>query len=483
LVRLVYRVMRGRVLETLAGRGFLLEPDAASFILSQEDPLTYARDAIAGLPQKPLIITMQDLMTVNSGAMILDELPPRADPPRSASPEIKVLKDITGMSCCGGDITDFARYFTDRFRTLKKMLIRRRELTGAVPISRALNLSKEVRMVAIVNEVRTTKNGHKILEVEDEESRCLALITKDSPLIGDSVVEDEVLGIVGKVTSKKDMVVVDEIIRPDLPLRQPMRPTDSTSSLAFLSDIHVGSNTFLEKQWMKMVAWLRSEWKKEGIEYLLIPGDVVDGIGIFPDQEEELSIDDIFLQYEKLSELLKEIPDGIRMVMQPGNHDAVRPAEPQPTFSKKITDLFDSSILFVGNPCYLEIEGRIILSYHGRSMDDLISGIRSLTYETPLDAMKEMLRRRHLAPQYGGKTPIAPERKDYMVIDIVPDIFVTGHVHGAGFSEYKGVRLINASTWQAQTSYQRMHNFNPDPAKMPIVHLGTGRTVIKDFNS
>jgi len=42
-----------------------------------------------------------------------------------------------------------------------------------------------------------------------------------------------------------------------------------------------------------------------------------------------------------------------------------------------------------------------------------------------------------------------------MVIDTVPDIFVTGHVHGAGLSHYKGVRLINASTWQSQTLSRR----------------------------
>jgi DNA polymerase II small subunit len=168
--------------------------------------------------------------------------------------------------------------------------------------------------------------------------------------------------------------------------------------------------------------------------------------------------------------------------VQPGNHDAVRPAEPQPAFPKDITDMFDSQVLSVGNPCYVEIEGRLILSYHGRSMDDLIGGIQGLTYNNPLDAMKEMLRRRHLAPIYGGKTPIAPEKKDFLVIDTVPDFFVTGHVHGAGISDYRGVRLINASTWQAQTGYQRMHNFNPDPAKLPVVHLGTGKCVMKNFN-
>ena len=111
----------------------------------------------------------------------------------------------------------------------------------------------------------------------------------------------------------------------------------------------------------------------------------------------------------------------------------------------------------------------------------MVNGIKGLSYSQPLRAMEEMLKRRHLAPTYGGKTPFAPERKDYLVIDEVPDIFVTGHVHGAGVSSYNGIRLINASTWQDQTSFQKMHNFVPDPAKLTLVHLGTGKPSLAAF--
>ena len=177
------------------------------------------------------------------------------------------------------------------------------------------------------------------------------------------------------------------------------------------------------------------------------------------------------------------MPDHIQVIVQPGNHDAVRPAEPQPAFSGDIGKLFDSSTILIGNPAYFEVEGRTILSYHGKSFDDLMASVKGLSYSNPIQAMKEMLKRRHLVPIYGGRTPIAPERKDFLVIDKVPDIFVTGHVHGAGLDHYNGVRLINASTWQSQTPFQKMHNFNPEPAKLILVHLGNGSTHMEDFNS
>jgi DNA polymerase II small subunit len=243
----------------------------------------------------------------------------------------------------------------------------------------------------------------------------------------------------------------------------------------------VGSNTFLEERWKDMISWLRLESRERDIRYMVISGDCVDGVGVFPGQEEELLIEDIIDQYKALAEHLKDVPDDVRIVMQPGNHDMVRPAEPQPALSNEVAKLFDSSVLQIGNPAYLRIEGRTILSYHGKSFDDLVSGIKGLSYNQPLKAMEEMLKRRHLAPTYGGRTPFAPERKDHLVIEEVPDIFVTGHVHGAGLSNYNGVRLINASTWQDQTSFQKMHNFVPDPAKLTLVHLGTGKMSQADF--
>jgi DNA polymerase II small subunit len=474
--------MRDLVLASLMEEGIFLSPEAVDFVLGQSDPLSYVRKAVEVMPQMPLVITIQDIREAYCSSSIKDSCPPLPAPAPVKRGEVKILKDITGNSTCEGNIIDFARYFNDRFQSIKRILVRRRELVGCVPITKAMQLEREVRCIGIVNEVRTTKNGHKMIELEDEEGKGLVLITKESPLIDEQVIQDEVIGVVGKVAKKGGMIVANEIVRPDVPITGSMEPSDSSAQIAFLSDIHVGSITFLRDKWDRMAKWAKTQAKKEGLQYILVPGDCVDGIGIFPDQEEELEIEDIFEQYHLLAELLKELPDHIQIIVQPGNHDAVRLAEPQPAFSDEISRLFDSSVLQVGNPCYLEIEGRVILSYHGKSMDDLVNAIQGLTYNHPLEAMREMLRRRHLAPIYGGKTAIAPEKKDHLVIEQVPDIFVTGHVHSAGISDYRGVRLINASTWQDQTSFQRMHNFVPDPAKVPMVHLGTGKCSIKDFN-
>jgi len=478
--------MRSKVVEALANDGYLLDQEAEEFILAQPSPLQFARQFIPQIPYQPLVVTLRDLRTVVHVDAPRLETIARPEPVSVRRiGEVQVMKDITAQSDCLGTVEGFARYFQDRFANLKALLLRRRDMMGAISVQRAMDPNKlqadEVKVIGMVNEVRDTRSGEKIIELEDDTGRMTVMVPKDNKAAKDSILQDEVIGVVGKMSRRDRKLILKDLIRPDVPFSSGMEVTDSTAQVAFMSDVHVGSNTFLEERWKNMIEWMRDEAKDLDIRYVVIPGDCVDGVGVFPGQEEELVIEDIIDQYRALAEHLKDVPDDIRIVMQPGNHDMVRPAEPQPALSEEVAKLFDSNILQIGNPAYLKIEGRTILSYHGKSFDDLVNGIKGLSYSQPLKAMEEMLKRRHLAPSYGGKTPFAPERKDYMVIDEVPDIFVTGHVHGAGVSFYNGIRLINASTWQDQTSFQKMHNFVPDPAKLVLAHLGTGKMSVADF--
>lgn len=489
--------MKKSVLREFGEMGILLDPKAVEVLMKLPDAETCARTIIGDVRNRPLVLTGEDVMRyacslhegegsktrtdVVKSAPAVTVQPTRSEraPPRG----VKVLKDITGNSTCVGNVIDFAKLFKDRYSTLKKMLAKRRELAGLIPIAKAKKLERDLRFAGIVNDSRATKNGHTIIEVEDETDKIQVLVLKGMAKRNEAFFKDEVIGVVGAISKDGEIVIAKDVIRPDVPLSSGMAPNGSQSVVAFVSDIHIGSNTFLDKEWSRFVGWLRKNPVAKDVEYIVMPGDLVDGIGIYPGQEDELKIDDLYAQYTALSEVVKDFPDRIQVVMMPGNHDAVRLAEPQPALPDDIKSLFDSAVRFVGNPCYLEIEERTILAYHGKSIDDFNSGARHLNYTNPQEAMKEMLKRRHLAPVYGDKTPLAPEQKDYLIIDTVPDIFVTGHVHVCKLDEYRGIRLINASAWQSQTAFQRMHNQMPDPAKVPMVHLGTGECWVETFSA
>lgn len=410
-------------------------------------------------------------------------------------PEINIIKDVTGNSVCEGTTNDFTKLFVDRYSSLRKILRnQRRELANAIPINRIKKSGvKDIQIVGIVKDVRTTTNGHRLIELEDETDivTCIALKNHRETLqMANEVVLDEIVGIRGQLSKNGDLIVIRSVVYPDISIQNERHKADVPVFVAFLSDIHVGSKQFMENEWQAFLRWINGEMGNSRqrdvagkIKYVVIPGDVVDGIGIYPEQDKELAIVDVYRQYEALAEQLSLIPDHISMIMQPGNHDAVRPAEPQPTFEKEIQDLFSGmNMTFVGNPCYFSLHGVEVLAYHGQSLLDYATNIQHLKYNEPVETMKVMLRKHHLAPTYGGYTPLAPEHLDYMVIDKIPDIFVTGHVHLAQISDYRGVTLMNASSWQAQTSYQKMLNFIPDSGKLPIVDLKTGNVTMMDFS-
>jgi DNA polymerase II small subunit len=420
-------------------------------------------------------------LQVPKAARMVAPPPPTARSPVkdiTAECSVEVLADITGNSTCSGCIGDFARYFKDRFTRLKRLIANRREMLGSLPVAAIHNRAGEVKTVGMVLSRQSTSKGGVIFEIEDESGRIKVLSSGKSTAPTD-IVTDEVVGIVGTMNPSRDLVYANQIVRPEIPVSRQSHRTDRDLRVAFAADIHVGSNTFLDTHWNRFTDFLNGRLDDmnganellETLEVLIVPGDVVDGIGIFPGQQEELLISDIYRQYEALAELFKDIPDHIEVIMTPGNHDAVRLAEPQPALPKDIQELFAGKVRFHGNPALIDVEGVKILSYHGKSIDDYVTNVQQCTYEDPVTVMKEMLKRRHLAPIYGGRTNIAPEASDHLVIETIPDIFVTGHVHGTGVEAFRGSLLINASAWQSQTNYQRSMNFVPDPAKVPIVNL------------
>jgi len=540
------------IIQMFSAHGTLIQPDTLEYLLSKNNPEQFSEDIANNIATYPLVLTINHVkeaeQQLDSQVSTTTEPTPEPviEPTRSIEPgqeeygeintqehletitesqtlstpipkttikepiyspsnwhpdakeydaDIKIIKDITGNSTCEGTTNDFAKLFADRFDLLRNLLrTQRRELAHVVPIKRVKKASMDdIQLIGIVENYRTTKNGHIFLELEDDTGTINGIILKNNreafPL-AEELVLDEIIGVTGQLSKHGDLFLVNNIIYPDISLNNRTHKAHAPLHAAFLSDIHIGSKEFMSKQWNAFLKWIngnlgnsRQKQVAGKIKYLIIPGDIVDGIGIYPNQEKELSIVDLYKQYEALATELEKIPDHISLIIQPGNHDAVRPAEPQPAFDKNIQKLFHSTdATFIGNPASFSLHSVEILSYHGQSLMDFATNIQRLKYNEPVEIMKVMLQKHHIAPMYGGYTPLAPEHKDYMIIDRVPDIFVTGHVHLANLGEYRGVTLINASSWQAQTSYQKMLNFIPEPAKLPIADLQSGKVTMMDFN-
>ncbi|MFB6165213.1 MAG: DNA-directed DNA polymerase II small subunit, partial [Haloarculaceae archaeon] len=294
---------------------------------------------------------------------------------------------------------------------------------------------------------------------------------------------DEVIAVEGTLADDGGILFVDSLHFPEIPRTYQPSTADREVSAALISDVHVGSQEFMADAWHRFADWLHSA-EAEGVEYLLVAGDMVEGVGVYPDQDEELNVVDIYDQYREFSEFLKEVPGDMEIVMIPGNHDAVRLAEPQPAFDEELRDIMSAhDCRITGNPSTVTIEGVSVLMYHGVSLDEVIAELpdEKASYDEPHKAMYHLLKKRHVAPQFGGHTRLAPEDHDYLVIDEVPDVFHAGHVHKFGYGQYHNVLTINSGCWQAQTAFQESVNIDPDTAMAPIVDLDTLDLTIRKF--
>ena len=411
---------------------------------------------------------------------------------RDVDSEIEIHFDITGNSITEGRLVDMQSCFMDRLSKIRKMIIetskprlprRPIRISEAWAERKSRNSSaSEVTLIGLVEFKRFGKNGDIQFAIEDESGSVECVLYSNSEWekpeykhhpVNDGLLDDDVLGVTGYFTESGRLRATD-LHRPSLEEdREKARAgSHAAVSVAFLSDIHVGSRTFLAPQWQKMIKWFKEDPLAKNIRYFVMTGDGVDGIGIYPGQEDHLQIKDLYKQYGELARMVEDLPDWVDTIILPGNHDAVRPAEPQPALEPEVQQDY-SDVTFAGNPSDFSLHGVRVLAYHGVSISDFVSSLRSVTFEHPERAMMAMLERRHLAPSWGGKTPLSPEPEDSMVIQTIPDIFVTGHVHGHHASQYKGTHVIHSSTWQNQTDYQRTLGFQPRPCILTIVNLHT----------
>lgn len=400
------------------------------------------------------------------------------------------------------EIQDFVKLFNSRLKKIEKMFQGRRELQNLTSINR-IKCKKEketVSFIGIVYDKHTTKNNNIILTLEDSTSDINILINKNSNLypLAKDIVLDEVVGVIG--VNNGDFVYATNIICPDIPLQNELKKSNEEGYALFLSDLHVGSKNFLDKEFNKFIKWIRCEVGSEEqrrlaslVKYIFIAGDLVDGIGIYPEQDSELYIKDIFMQYQECANLLSQIPSRIKIIICPGNHDAMRIAEPQPALYKDFTKpLWDMpNIVMVSNPSYINFHssqtfpGYNVLLYHGYSFDYYAANVESIKANGGYDRadliIKFMLQRRHLAPTHTSTLYIPDSEEDPLVIDKIPDFFVTGHIHKTSVSNYRNVTLICGSCWQSKTSFQEKVGHHPEPCRIPIANLQTREVKILRF--
>jgi DNA polymerase II small subunit len=478
--------IREKILAEATRRGMLLNPEALSILVENYDEKcihTVLDRLVEEMKKESLLVISKETVARVIGRTEGIEISIGFHPQvlaKEVEARIEVLKTYEAKRV-SDDVEARRQYFANRFFKISSILRSRADMNPYYSLRKACSLPdrSEGKTIAMLYE-----KHENYLVVEDFDFTTKVIIPRDcdkdlkeriSRLLPDSVI-----GISFYVSNSK--LFCKSLIFPDVPIRR-FKPAEEDVSVLLTSDIHYGSQKFSEKAFLKMIKWLRegglTERERElssRVKYVIIAGDLVDGVGIYPQQEKELRIRDVEKQYDELSNLLSQIPEYVKLIVIPGNHDATIRAIPQPPIFDEYAEKLklNGNLLSLSNPCAVSLHGVKFLVYHGTSMEDIATFAKNASYDKPENAMEIMLQLRHLAPVYGSRTPILAQGQDELVIEDIPDVFHTGHVHVFRNGVYREIRLVNSGTWQERTKYQEQLGIVPTPNIAAVLNLRNG---------
>lgn len=302
--------------------------------------------------------------------------------------DIKVLKNFS-YQVGTYTIEDYTRFLNKRYENLKQIISKRIELVNPISINKISDITEKFSLIALVKEKNMEDNS---ITIEDGTGELIVFFNEGTDF--NLVVLDEVVGIVCE--RKYDKVFADKIIWPDVPLSKEIaRSTDEIYCL-FISDFHMDSKQFNEESYKKFLDWIKSTNYKKFFIFVL--GDISSN----EDDIQKFSID--LSKFDKF--FLK------------GEIDI-------PTFTSYRNSL-------------IEIQGVKIFISHG----DIFSNYSNIWNElSPENIFLNLIKKRHLDPTFDFSKKIYEE--DPYFLDIVPDIFVSGHFHLPGILNYKGITIIS----------------------------------------
>ncbi|MGB9758719.1 MAG: metallophosphoesterase [Thermoproteota archaeon] len=479
---------RKKIVEKLLKEGIFIAPDALKIIeenYSDEIVLEVAEIA------KKENLSMVEKRHVNLAISIIkgkkgeNETLSREPIAKQVEEKVKIISSYLGSEKSTDIIQNKVKYFASRFEKISGILRQRVDFSRAVDLEYIMKSKEEGPFKSIVMVFDKKRNR---LTVEDLTGRLEVVGINDEKVREkiSEVVVDSVIGI--EVLKKNKTFLLTDVVFPDLPEGGAKKSEQDIAAL-LLSDFHVGSKFFSEKYFYKIINAVKGRGYvneqlaqiMNKIKYVIIAGDLVDGVLIYPGQEKELEITEVSKQYEKVVDYIRELPDYITIIVIPGNHDVVRKAIPQPPiddenileFKKERKNFYNLS-----NPCFVSLHEVNFLIFHGQSLEDITSSVPNINYYQPEQSMKYLLRVRHLAPIYGNNTQIALEVEDKLVIEEKPDVFHAGHVHISGADTYRGTRIINSGTLQEVTPYQEGLGMTPTTGSFAVYLLNQGRVAI-----
>lgn len=385
---------------------------------------------------------------------------------------VKILKNFEGKS---GKITnnDFVSYFRRRFEVIRDLLLEKKNLSNLISIRRLGSSNGVYDIVGMIYAKRITKNKNLLLEVEDLGGKAVVLVNRENKSLFERASRLELDDIlVMRCSGSAKMLFLRDFEFVGLEKVEKFGSDDAY--VGFASDFHVGNRDFLEDDLRKFVAWVngevgdvRSREIAKKMKYLVVVGDLVEGVGVYPGQEREVLIRSVRAQYNKVGEILGKLRRDVEIIVLPGLHDAVWLGEPQPGVDKKWLGSLGElpNLRVVSNPAYVEVGGlRVFLKYGVNKVSDL-----------------DLVLEKGYLPLVYGESDFVMESGEDLVLDSQIDVFVLGGTHRARVVDKDGVLRVWTSCWKGRSDFERRRGMDVDNSRVPILNLKSREVKMLDF--
>jgi len=294
------------------------------------------------------------------------------------------------------------QFFIDRYEKIKKILNGRLDLVNLVSINKINSKSKKFSIIAMVKEKIPDTDS---IVVEDLTGEVVVRFQEKISSLLDQTVLDEVIGLVCEAGSEG--IVVSNTIWPDVPLKRDVTQTKEDVFCLFISDIHMDSEKFNHESYKKFLSWL-NQVKYDNF-YIFVLGGVSSKIS-------------------DMKEFFSKLPEKSERIFLRGEDD--------PEFS---------DVMNITDPSLIKIDNITLLLSHGGFLEKYSKIWPNLQ---PEKIMLNLLKKRHIDPIFDSCTKIFDQ--DYFVLDTVPDIFTSGHLHSPGILNYKGTTIISNGSFLTQ---------------------------------
>jgi DNA polymerase II small subunit len=214
--------------------------------------------------------------------------------------------DSTPSVNTGEGVDGYVALFKSRFEKTMRILAQRpdsKRITKVAAIKqnarankpqergeRSLHGGAGTTVVAgLVMSKRSKKNGLEV-SIDDYTGIMSAIaVTEEAKKQASMLALDQMVMLELENAKGVPGLAIKSVISPDIPDHLPNR-SKSEAYAVLISDLHVGSKYFMEKEFLRFLGWLAmSDYEiVRKIKFLCVGGDLIDGIGIFPNQDKEL---------------------------------------------------------------------------------------------------------------------------------------------------------------------------------------------------